>query len=164
MNNRPINNMQERGSVTVLTLLALVILTLLGIAALNRTRSDIGITQNEFVYRNNLARAEAAVRQGVAEVKAARVKPGDAGAPSWLYNFELPNPDIMSDTNWGPSSEPVIDQDCRFVVVYSGITYDDTDARGIGTKDYEYQIYGRSNADGGAVMVQVGYVLSLNAS
>ncbi len=149
----------ERGSATVITLLALVILTLLGISALNRTRSDILVTGNERVYRANLARAEAAARQGIAEVKLKKAKPQDATV-TWLHTA-LPNADnLMADENWGTASEPVIDAECRFIVVFKGITYGDADARGVGTKDLEYVIYGCSFAEKGAVIVQVGYILT----
>lgn len=151
---------RQRGSATLITLLGLVILTLVGIGALNSTRSETGVLGNTVIYRQNLARAEAAVRQGLAELKASKVLPHDPGAPSWLHN-DLPSLDLNSDTNWGPNSEPVMDQECRFLAVYEGITYNDVDARGSGTQDHEYVIYGRSSQDDGVVIVQIGYVLTL---
>ncbi len=70
---------RDRGSVTVLALLVLVIMTLLGMGVLTTSNSDSRAAQNENSYRRNFSRAEAAVRAGMQALQNAANTPDANG-------------------------------------------------------------------------------------
>lgn len=148
----------EQGSVTIISLLILVILTLVGIGALTSSTSDLQASRSERVYRQNFSRAEAAVRAGAMAVKENKTTPFDPACPNWMHD-PLPSSDITNAANWSvANSSAGIDADCRFVVLYAG-TPTDLGEGASGEKSHEYTIFGRSSEENGEVIVQVGYIL-----
>lgn len=70
----------EEGSVLLLTLALLVLLTIAGLALLSTTDTDLQITQNDRCYKQNLTRAESAVMEAAQimayyESTASKLKP-----------------------------------------------------------------------------------------
>jgi hypothetical protein len=59
---------KEQGSVTVIALMILVVLTLLGIMATRNATTDIRIAANEVLYKKNFYIAEAAVNREALEI------------------------------------------------------------------------------------------------
>jgi len=159
---------RDKGSITVLALLVLVILTLIGIGVLTTASSDMETAKNMDIYRRNFARAEAAVRVGMQEIK--RIEGltaygslrscNDATYP-WLHTKKgggnpLPNPDdINASANWvsgGPAAQ-ALDSECLYTVVQT----DPPDGDMTKGSYAAYAVYGRSNQNRGEVIIRVGY-------
>ena len=155
----------ENGSVMVLALIMLALLTLLGIAATTTSTIEIQVAGNEKLYKENFYRAEAAVMEN-----AQRIKDGEAemknssNFPGWLHiESNLPDPDdITNPDNWTDGtgafpevSQVSIDPNTRLLAVFEGlVTSLDMDKS---TKVYSYSIYGRCLRNNGLVMIRAGY-------
>lgn len=153
---------RDKGSITVLALLVLVILTLIGIGVLTTASSDMEAARNMDIYRRNFARAEAAVRDGMQQLKAiedtsnwAALRNIASHSIVWL-NRALPNDsDINDAANWvaGGTASASIDNECLYTV---------REIKGpVGSlvkgSDAEYAVFGRSNQNRGEVIIRVGY-------
>jgi type IV pilus assembly PilX-like protein len=68
MSNIIIKDPKEQGSVVVIALMILVVLTLLGIMATRTATTDIRIAANEISYKQNFYMAEAAVNREAMEI------------------------------------------------------------------------------------------------
>ncbi len=68
MSNISLKNHKEKGSVTVIALMILVVLTLLGIMATRISSIDIRIAANEITYKKNFYVAEAGVFREALEI------------------------------------------------------------------------------------------------
>lgn len=149
----------ESGSVMVLALIMLALLTLLGIAATTTSTIEIQVARNERLYKENFYRAEAAVMEN-----AQRIKDGgpemknSSNFPAWLHiESNLPDPDdITGPSNWTDASSQVsIDPNTRLLTVFEGLIGSlDMDKP---TKVYSYSIYGRCLRNNGLVMIRAGY-------
>lgn len=160
----------EEGSVIVIALLILVLLTIIGISGTNTTVTELGIVRNEAIYKQNFFRAEAAA------VNAAQLLEDEDNATllrdlpygpfgkEWLRNDfnDLPDPvNIASDANWDDGidfSEQAIDFDNRFLAFYQGVASGSTLGMD-GSTLHDFSIFGRSQKDGvgGAAIIEMGY-------
>ncbi|MEW5735472.1 MAG: hypothetical protein AB1921_11490 [Thermodesulfobacteriota bacterium] len=165
----------QKGSITVLALLILVILTLLGVGVLTTSTSDIRAQQNRDVYRRNFSRAEAAVRAAMQTMEDVRNTPNGPAdlrthTPAWLHT--LPTTGLPSPTDpniWQPAVTQQVNlgnpnEDVRFYVVETRVVGSKSmDA----TQTYWYAIFGRGtelDADGhenGEVVIRVGYRMKI---
>jgi Tfp pilus assembly protein PilX len=68
MRNSILKNQSEQGSITVIALMILVVLTLLGITITRTSTIDIQIAGNEIPYKQNFYVAEGGVHREAAEV------------------------------------------------------------------------------------------------
>ncbi len=165
---------EEEGSVIILALLVLVILTLIGIGVLTSSSSDLMVSRNESIYRRNFSMAEAAARLGAMEVRNARHIPiddqpdttefDDSDLPYWLH-YQMPvENDITDPLNWADTaSAPVMgNNEVRFLVRYDGPEGTVDATGGETTYPYRFTIFGRSNVNGGEVIVQMGYILIMS--
>ena len=151
----------EDGSVLVLALILLVLLTMLGIAATMTTEIETRIAGNENAYKKNLYRAEGAAMTGVQMLEDVT----DASSlknltPVWLHST-LPGSDINSDINWNPTNNnsiQALDATHRYLAVYQGIAPGGSlDIGGSPTSLHQFTVYGRSGRDSGASIVEVGF-------
>ena len=94
------NLKNEEGSVIIMALIVLVVLTMIGIVSTDNTVVELQIVRNETIYRQNFYRAESAVIDGaqVMEDSILTVPP----SRSWIQTLAaLPDPDYMEDvSNW----------------------------------------------------------------
>lgn len=158
---------RDNGSVTVLSLLVLVILTLLGIGVLTSSTSDTRSAQNENVYRRNFSRAEAAVRGGMQALQDEIT--ADPRGPN-LRDYTMPGlikattqgvlPDPTDPLQWqaSPVSVPVIDADCRYRIVETRI---DGSLDATASQIRSYVVFGRSTQLNGEAVIRVGYRVRL---
>ena len=168
---------RDRGSVTVLALLVLVIMTLLGMGVLTTSNSDSRAAQNENSYRRNFSRAEAAVRAGMQALQNAANTPdangklsgNTTGCTTGLRDYTLCGlhkaavqgvlPDPNDTTLWtAAASVADLDANCRYYILETKIEGSlDATASQIRT----YVIFGRSSLDRGEAIIRVGYRVRL---
>ena len=151
----------EDGSVLVLALVMLVLLSLLGISASRTAEVEIGIAGNEKTFRQNLYRSEGAAMAGVQMLE----NETDPDAlknltPIWLHP-SLPDPNIRSATNWDPAnnnSNQAIDTNSRYLSVYRGIAPGSSlDIGATPTTLHQFSIYGRAVRNNGEAIIEIGY-------
>ncbi|MBE9522876.1 MAG: hypothetical protein IME95_06770 [Proteobacteria bacterium] len=68
MRRMPFENNPERGSITAIALMLLVVLTLLGVAATKTATTDIQIARNEIPYKQSFYICEGGIHREAAEV------------------------------------------------------------------------------------------------
>jgi hypothetical protein len=151
----------EDGSVLVLALIILVVLTMLGIAANMTTEIETRIAANENIYKVNLYRAESAAMAGVQMLE------NETDVTSlknlsfhWLHP-SLPDSHISSEKNWDlkeVKSNQAIDENNRYIAVYRGVAPGGSlDMGSSPTSLYEFTVFGRSSLANGEAIVEVGY-------
>jgi len=172
MNEKTWQN-HEGGSVLIVALIMLVLLTLLGIAATTTTEIEMQIAGNERLYKQNLYSAEA-----VAMECAQSLEDTDLEAPniSWLFSLgSLTKADIrLVDTGdaANPWENPIgVDNtiaassatvsNARYLVVKEGIAAGTSLGLGAGSQVHSYAVYGRrynaANPNLGRAIINLGY-------
>lgn len=165
----------EEGSVIVIALLILVLLTIIGISGTNTTVTELGIVRNEAIYKQNFFRAEAAAVNAAQLLEdednamLLRDLPYGRGIKQWLRNDfnDLLDPgsgNIASDANWKDEddstdfSEEAIDLDNRFLAFHQGVASGSTLGMD-GSTLHDFSIFGRSQTNGvaGASIIEMGY-------
>jgi Tfp pilus assembly protein PilX len=68
MRNSILKNQNEQGSITVIALMILVVLTLLGITITRTSTIDVQIAGNEIYYKQNFYVAEGGIHREAADV------------------------------------------------------------------------------------------------
>lgn len=151
----------QGGSVLVIALVILILLTIIGISATTTSEIEIRTAGNEAILKRNLYLAESAAMAG-AQTLENETDPTLLRSASldWLH-FTLPDVDIHSDTNWEPSnnnSSQALDASNRYLAVYKGIAPGGSlDIGGRPTSLHEYAIFGRSAKIAGEAIVEIGY-------
>ena len=90
----------EQGVVMIATLLVLVLLTIVGIASLNLSNTEIQIAGHQVAYQQNFYRTEGAIVEAVALLDGESDPKADP--PSWLEpNLDaITDEDIKNDIFW----------------------------------------------------------------
>ena len=152
----------EDGSILVIGLFMLVLLTITGLSASRTSSIEVQIVGNERIYKQNLYMAEASAlesAQRLDEGGEEMRKTADVTSPIWLLELsELPNTnDITDPSNWTDDySQVSVDANTRFLTIFRGIESG-------GSLDmaksrlFSYSIFGRSNLHDGTSTVEVGY-------
>jgi len=154
----------EDGSVLVIAMLVLVLLTLIGQAATTTSTIEMRISGNEKAYKENLYRGDAGVRNATQTLMDETDNPLlndliNTPYQNWLH-YNLPDPDEAniadSDTNWDPAnnnSGQILDANNRFIGDY---------VRPVGDLDmnnarlHEFAIWGRSERNQERVLLKIG--------
>jgi hypothetical protein len=119
MTNMILKNPEEHGSVTVIALMILVVLTLLGIMATRTATTDIRIAANEIIYKKNFYIAEAAVNREAMEIGRGKYAPTDISPPVDDYTSDFLG--VIKVRPLGTHSSSDLPGDAH---VFNGITYD----------------------------------------
>lgn len=151
MEKSVLNN--EDGSVLVLALIMLVLLTLIGIAASRTASIDIQITGNDIIYKQNFYMAEAGAMEAAQTLETEDLK--SSPPPCLLPGIK--EPDFSPDddflvANSQPSSLP----HSYFLALYEGLVPGSSLAMSK-SKVNSYAIYGRCKKDRSLVVIKVGY-------
>jgi hypothetical protein len=149
----------EDGSVLVIAIIMLVLLTALGISATTTSTIEIQIAGNQRTYKQNLYQAEAAAME-----VAQRIENGGSGMkdpssfPTWLHNAEDDDlPADITDAAWdGTDSESSVG-DSRFIAVFYGIPPGESIDVSKGKKAYSYGLYGLCDRHNSLVAIRGGY-------
>lgn len=153
----------EDGSVLILALIMLVLLTLIGISATTTSMIEINIAGNERAYKRNLYSAEAAVMQCAQNMEQTDLQnPG----PTWLGLIgAVTEPDDIRLTSFweapgGPFPQLGVVPDTLFVATSKGYA---GGAQGTSldmekSKVHTYSIYGRCKpSNSGPTIIEIGY-------
>jgi type IV pilus assembly protein PilX len=155
----------QEGSVMVVALILLVVLTLLGITISTISEVEIQIAGNERLYKENVYRAEAAVMECAQRMQEAASL--DAGALTWMNTKgSVTSANVRSDTWWNDTNSAVVnaavdpDGDTRYLAVEEGVA-EGTSLDMTKTPLRSYSIYGRrydsANASRGRSVVRIGF-------
>jgi hypothetical protein len=103
----------EKGSVMVIVLMVLVLVTLGGIAAINSSVTESFIVRNSAIHKQNLQLAEIAALEGFREIltrnDATQLLPGEVSAPVWIRDISLWNNDPTVSDESDVNSFPLND-------------------------------------------------------
>ena len=162
---------QERGSVLVISLILLVLLTMIGITASKTSEIEIMIAGNERVYKQNFYIAEGAAMQGAQIMELTDLE--NVGLP-WLmdednkngFGTELPaaaHSDIQAfiheSDNWTDNFSSVLGGlpgEARVLALSKGVV-PTSSWKMTSPKVYGFEVYGRSRERSGEGLVSVGY-------
>jgi Tfp pilus assembly protein PilX len=159
----------EEGSVLVLALIMLVLLTLLGIAATRTSEIEIQIAGNERTYKLNFFSADGAVMECCQRVDngGTEMTAMNGTQPNWMIDLNNKNvsgvtvpytDDITNAANWTNdfSQKSSLGSDIRFMAFFDGTAagsaLDMTE-----TIIYEYRGFGRSEQRNGVCVIGVGF-------
>jgi type IV pilus assembly protein PilX len=147
----------EDGSVLIVALIILVLLTLIGISITRTTETELLISGNMRTYNQNLYAAEAAALEGIQAL--AGTDPEDL--PAWVHQF----PSGFTDANvtagdaavWGGAQNSAdLGATAQYVVVEQGVaSFASLDMTR--TTVHEYTVYGRFLDNRGRAIVKVGF-------
>ncbi len=153
---------KENGSVLIVALVLLVLLTLMGISATMNTDIELRIAGNELTSRMNFYRAEAAAMENIQRLDNEGDQIIELGNYDWLHlEGDLPNPDdIIDPANWtGDYSQPSATADSandqRYLTVFEGVIAGDS-LDMTRSRIYTYRIVG-SNRNNGISVVEMGF-------
>jgi len=157
---------KEEGSILIVALIMLVLLTLMGISATTLTDIELQIAGNEMVSRANFYNAEAAAMENIqllANTGDAITDPTDPTMPWLNLDTELPVPnDITDQANWTNANSQVavnaINGDQRFLTVFEGIIAGDS-LDMTRSRIYTYRVVGKGekNPGQGMSLVEMGF-------
>ncbi len=153
----------EEGSVLILALIMLVLLTLLGISATTTSMIETRIAGNERVYKRNFYAAEAAVMQGAQNMEQTDLQ---NPRPTWLGLLGAVNEpaDIRLTSFWDTSLDPLpqaaVIPNTLFVATsrgYAGGAQGTSLAMGT-SKVHTYSVFGRCQpSNSGPTIIEIGY-------
>ncbi len=150
----------EEGSVLIVALIILVLLTLLGIYATKTTEVEIQIAGNDYRYKRNVYSAEAVAMECAQNIKDTEVL--DTGALPWLYAMGgLTSGDVTNGT-WDDttSQQSTADSNTRYRAVVEGIA-EQTSLDMTKSRIHMYSIYGRryntAKENEGRSIVNIGF-------
>jgi type IV pilus assembly protein PilX len=145
----------EKGSLIIIVLMVLTLLTLVGTAGIRTANTEIETATSELIYQTNFYLAEGAAMEAVATLE--NDPDPLATAPNWLQT----TPDVMNVANYTddtyPSAAASIDAqgDTFFKVSYEGIAAGSSKDMSK-SKLHDFTIYGRSEKRG-VSQVRIGY-------
>ncbi|MBT3176491.1 MAG: hypothetical protein HOG03_13690 [Desulfobacula sp.] len=162
MRIKTLNN--QEGFALITTLLFLVILTIIGIAATNTTSIEISIAGNEKVYKQNFYQAEGAANEAASKNLES----------AWVWEFNKNDfPDngngevdvdqvftqtsgLSANTNYG-----VVDNDIPSGILGSGHSLKVEGTSGSGGRMNFFDLYGQSTENNSTVRIVMGYTKRL---
>lgn len=155
----------ENGAVVIVAaILVLALLTIIGIASLNISNTEVRIAAQESVYLRNFYNAEGATMETI-ELLENISNPKSAGL-SWLDpNIGgITGADILNKAFWQSGNGSVTPQqsaalaDTRFLAVSEGVV-SGTSLAMSSSKVHAYTIYGRAAPPNrGETIIQIGYL------
>ena len=157
----------EDGSVLVVALIMLVLLTLIGISATTTSEIETKIAGNERAFKRNLYLAEAGSMHCVQDLEERADPKADAPSLNWLHDIYTVNDGNIRDDTWWPANSQGttadVDGNTRFLASSQGLV---AGAKGSSldmtkSKVHGYNIYGRWHNAAipakGRLIIQIGY-------
>ncbi len=143
----------EDGSVLVVALIILVVLTLLGIAVTTTTEIETQIAGNEKVHKETFYNAEAAAMQCAQVLESTPM--GDDSSESWILDY--------NEGNWGDNTPPTHilisapNINAKYTADYEGVSDTGESLDLMKAKIHSYTIYGRADENNSMSMIKLGY-------
>ena len=160
----------ENGSVLLVALVMLLLVTFIGLSSLAYTSSELTISGNDRSYRQNFYRAESVVRE------AALLLEAESSASPYAPNLPWLSDGSHESAGFKPETQPWVtkgsNQNARFSSFYgdkeaafcalrtrvAGGSNQDMS----GQRKWEYVIYGRSTLASGNLRIAAGYLEKTN--
>ena len=170
MRNPAIIIKSEDGSVMVVALIVLAMLTIIGISASNTSTTELQIVRNDLLYRMNFYKAEAAAREGaqtVANLATANpdeVNPGQT-TKTWVVDPVADGIDptrIADMESIDEASSTVADGATTYAAAYLGRT--GSVAAENESQVYHFNLYGLHADTEGRAFVEMGYKVKVFAN
>ena len=129
------NLKNQKGSVILVVLMILIVVTFFGISANNTTNTGLKISKNQFDMNKSFYEAETCSTQALANVmnvsgymmsEDLQKDPTDSSRRfKWLHKYDSINFSNITDSSyWDDSFSSEINTKCRFLVVYRQDLYD----------------------------------------
>ncbi len=153
----------EDGSALIISVLILMLLTFLGIAATNTTNIETYIAGNEKTYKQNFYMAEGAVQEAIQRIENETIADQLRGTTSsyvWLNTCsDLKDTDWDNDGQSGTVSSSASALGSSFEVFDGGIAKGSkaSSIKITSSSVHEYAVYGRSTNNNGQVVVEAGF-------
>jgi len=153
----------EEGSVMVVALIVLAMLTIIGISASNTSTTELQIVRNDLLYRINFYKAEAAAREGaqtvanLAKTSPDEVNPGQT-TQGWLVDPAEEGIDMTTIADVQGVAEPsnvVADAATAYAAAFVGRT--GSVAAENESQVYHFNLYGLHADDDGRAFIEMGY-------
>ena len=152
----------EDGSVMLVALLLMAVLTIMGVAAINTSNIEILISSNDRSYKQNFYRSEAAAYEAaqiVEDAVDADLMPATTQYTNWLRGIGT---DMTIPSNWNTGNSQVsgIDADANtsYAVIMTGIAGGGSLDMTLPSQLFEYAIYGLYlNPNTGRSLIGIGY-------
>ncbi len=139
----------EKGSAIVIALLVLSVLTIIGISSTNISTTELGIVRNEQIYQINFYLAESSAYEAAVRLEresdTTQLIPGTSGH-NWLNDDTTDNSDASQ-----------FDANATYSAVAKGVRGGSSLDMG-STRLYEFAVFGRSAANNGAELIEIGYL------
>ena len=160
----------EEGSAIVLALLALAILTILGVSSTDTSITELNIVRNEQIYQINFYQAESCANEAALYIEM-ESDPTKELTPAytdfkWISDINDVNmPDLTKSGNWvdsGNNSNSAVSSvknidNSGYATVAKG-PRPNTSVKVTTTRLYEFAIYGKSESLNGNSVVEIGYL------
>ena len=151
-----VNN--EEGSAIVVALLALAVLSIMGISSTTTSTIELQIVRNEQIYQSHFYQAEAAVMEAAqrlaSESDIDETRPAST-TKGWLVNSDIDLKDL--DTFIANDSTAVLSNEASYSAnaqgIVSGASLDVTSTSNM----YGFDIYGYSTDNNSNVFIGIGY-------
>jgi Tfp pilus assembly protein PilX len=153
-------NSHQEGSIVIVALVLLVLVTLMGVSITQITSVEMRIAGNERDYKRVFYLAEAAAMEALQRLENA--DPQDlktsTTALEWLHDSstDLEDKDNMKNTD-SISTESAFDQDTYFAVTARGITGGSSLSVTTSSRLYSFDAYGYSEKQRGRAHIVGGY-------
>ncbi len=157
---RHLNN--ERGSIMLVTLLILSLMTILGLSASKSTITEMQISNNQMVYRQNFYDAEGAINEGMQMLEDTDL---ENATPGWVRPFgsvalspATEAADVYIDATWTPplGQASVAIPSADLMSAYRGVVPGGSLDLG-GSTIYAYDVYGRDQSNNGMAVIKMAY-------
>lgn len=157
---KPKNECGQEGSIVIVALVLLVLVTLMGVSITQITSVEMRVAANERDYKRVFYLAEAAVMEAMQRLENAEpvnLKTSTTTLP-WLHDDDtnLENRDNMKNTD-GISTQSSFDQDTYFAVTARGITGGSSLSMTTSSRLYSFDAYGYSEKQRGRAHIVGGY-------
>ncbi len=168
--SRQLNN--DRGSIMLMTLLILSLMTILGLSASKTTLFEMQISTNQTAYKQNFYGAEAAIGEGMQILQDTDL---ENNAPVWVQPFGAgilttgfggtEVADVYTDAIWvanaqnaqaPPSLDPLPAVPPQIMSAYRGIAPGSSLDLGA-TRIHSYDVYGRDRQNNGLAIIKMAY-------
>ena len=156
--------LNEDGSVLIVALIMLVLITLMGVSATTTTDIEIQIAGNDMIYKKNIYAAEGAAMEAIHLLAENNL---ETTTFNWLTTVEdsITDAEVRDDTRWdeafsgdltnvGSSSTS---PNSNYIAIFDGMDEVQESLDVEKTRIFQYSVYGRSNQNNGVGIVKVGF-------
>ena len=151
----PIKN--EEGSVLVIALIVIVLLTLMGMSATTNSTLELQIAAANRDYKLNFYKAEGAVMEAAVYVEAEPADNLKNKTLAWVVDTDMTDLANWTGTNFQDSTAFDYSGDTKYSAMDIGVAGGSSLDMGT-TNLHEYRMFGYHNSNTGTVLLEIGYL------